>query len=431
MDWAVRLVIYLIAFIVIILGRCVSKSILHPIRMYTLFWVFLIVVPISWWDIEYKWNGTGLIWILASLVATEIGAIFVQAGLGSMKKDISNRTKIYTTDRNWIFLYIVLGFSFLSVVMMLFVNGFHLTDIQSFESLLSVSSEMTRRRYITGEQTSTIQKIVSIFGPVSVLAGGYAYNYASDRKNKVICCLTFVPVIMSVLLTTAKSGMISSIILFMAGWAVSKIKISGTLPIVSFKNLVKLIVVFLVILTFLYFAMLLRVGDFSEHIRKIILDKFFVYGFGEIVQFDGWFAGGDDFYLYQMATNTYMTVPRLLGLVERMQGVYYTYVDGYGNVFTAFRGIIADFGVFGGIIYLALRGAVFQLCCLVLSRNNRKSYIAMTLIACQYFFGLYGFIISPWIYTTYVLCMIMFMIFLMVFDRRIVFGKKKKWHVHS
>ena len=37
-----------------------------------------------------------------------------------------------------------------------------------------------------------------------------------------------------------------------------------------------------------------------------------------------------------------MTVPRLLGLVERMQGVYYTYVDGYGNVFTAFRGIISN-----------------------------------------------------------------------------------------
>lgn len=418
-----RLSIYILAIINFMIGRKISNSILHPIRLFGLFWTLLIIIPISWWNIGYRWDGSGLLWIEIAVLFTQLGAIFAHSKY--QQRIIVVERKLKTDfEYNWKILYIIIGLAFLGVVLTVSVNGFKLSDFSSFSGLLSVSSEMTQRRYFTGEQTSTLQKIVSIFGSTAVLCGGYSFNYARDKFHKRICFITFVPVILTVLLTTAKSGMISSVILFLAGWGVSKIRLTGKLPTVAPKVILVLGSSFAGLLAFLYFAMLLRVGDFSADMRNIISNKFFIYAFGEMVEFDGWFSDQKEFSLYQLGINTYMTVPRVFGLVNRLQGVYSPYVYGYGNVFTVFRGIISDYGVVGGILYCLLRGLITEYCCLIVGINERNNYICMVLIACQYFFGLYGFIVSPWIYTTYVLAMLTFLMFLLLFDRRLIFGKK-------
>ncbi len=66
------------------------------------------------------------------------------------------------------------------------------------------------------------------------------------------------------------------------------------------------------------------------------------------------------------------------------------------NVYTAFRGIIMDYGLFGSIIFMLFFG-IFSGCSYNVYRKN-KTYGSLSILAMSYLFILYSFIISPYIY---------------------------------
>ena len=81
--------------------------------------------------------------------------------------------------------------------------------------------------------------------------------------------------------------------------------------------------------------------------------------------------------------------------------------------------------MFGGLIYCFFRGIVTQYCIKRVTLGDIKTSISSCLIICMYFWNIYGFIISPWIYNSYILAIFAFEIFLFFVHKRVYIGKEK------
>ena len=418
-------VLGLIFLTIINLALCVyiSPSILHPIRMYCLFWSAFVILPVIFWNVNYKWNYGGLYFICLSVLFSELGAI-----VGSRKAFILKKPNSFINNRElekeycWLIIYVIILFGAASAFLSLFGNGFQIKDILSVKGLIYVSSKSAELRYEPQRNPSSLHQIFSIFVYLAPLCGGYAFNYSISLKKKVLSLLTMVPIFLEMVFTSGKSGFIASLFFWIAGWCVSYVKTRGDLPYIRFKYLFRMMVGLLCIFLILFTAMLLRTGEFSTAMVKVIYEKFWIYAFGQMVEFDAWFPQGKMLGT-GLGSNTYMTFFRLLGLADRKGGIYDVLIEEYGNVFTVFRGIIADFGIIGGLIYSFVRGLITELCFNSISSNTIETIVPTVLVACAYFANLYGFIVSPWVYTSYILTMVCFGGFILVFNRAIKYRR--------
>lgn len=59
---------------------------------------------------------------------------------------------------------------------------------------------------------------------------------------------------------------------------------------------------------------------------------------------------------YSFGAMTFLGISNVLGVVQRVQGVYTALLGTSSNVYTVFRGIVEDFGIIGGIIFISLQG---------------------------------------------------------------------------
>lgn len=422
------LLLIFMTIINIIISFSISESVLHPVRLFVAVWSFFILFPILFWDISYTWNYTGLIWIEFAVFFMELGALL---GKRLSIRSHSNVKEYYKEQvstseieikYNWSVMYIIIVLGFMAAIASLLNSGFSLRNVLSLQGLLNTTSTIASTRYSGEPSGSTLIQILSVFTYLSALTGGYSFNYGKKLKEKVGSICAILPMVFSMLFTSGKSGFIAVVILWLAGWCVSYVRINGFLPKIKLKYLLGIIGVFILMMALLFFAMILRTGDTSKEMLNILYNKLWIYAFGQMVEFDGWFAGQESFTEYDLGVNTYMMIFKLLGLVTRKQGVYDIYVYGYGNVFTAFRGVISDFGLFGGLIYCFIRGALSQLCFNTI-KNGRFAVLASMLIICSYFWNVYGFIISPWIYTSYVLMILGFGAFMFLFHYKVRFGR--------
>ena len=407
----------------IVASSIISPSILHPTRIFVAFWMALVLAASLFFSTQYNWSYLGLLWIEVATFFMILGAIVV----GKLKIiNIGGYTlgdKVgfkHSTDEDklrWTVLYVIIAIGLLSPFVSLFENGFSFSDVLSIQGIINVSSSSAVLRYSEEVSSSAIHQVASIFTYSATLCGGYAYNFSSSRKEKIISAISLLPIVLEMVFTSGKSGFIAAIFLWIAGWSISYKRVYGKLPVISAKTYIYLIFGLIAIYVILFSVMLLRTGDFSGEMIKIITQKFWKeYAFGPIIGFDAWLSM-EKTIDYGMGSSTYMTIFRLLGLVNRQGGVYDVLIAEYGNVFTAFRGVISDYGFIGGVIYCFIRGFITQLCYNSLGSRSMYCVIPIVLVSCSYFWNLYGFIVSPWIYTSYIAAMIIFGGFVATFHK--------------
>lgn len=410
----------LISILCILLGKLISNSILHPIILMMIMWIGFIFFPLLFWNTGYKWNYNGLIWIMLSILSTEIGAILVK---GKTKK--TKKFEKYNKNYNWkIFLGIII-LGIIAFLIQLSLSGFSLNNFASVDAIIDMNTKAAEQRYYGKQDTTFISQILLLFVYLSALCGGYSYNFAKTKSQKTIAIIgSFLPELGMMFFSNTKAGFIACCILWLAGWCVSYLFLNGKLPKIQNRYLIAMGIGLAAIIAILYFVMLLRTGDFSVSMRRRIVDKLWVYALGQVVNFDYWFENMEIDSL-QFGLNNFMFVFKDLGMVVRNQGVYVDLLNGYGNIFTAFRGIICDYGVYGGLIYCFIRGAIIQYCIIKVGTRNIKTTLSACLVAGGYLWNIYGFIISPWIYNSYALAITGFGIFLLLVHRRIYIRKEK------
>ena len=401
-----------ITIIVLFLFFCtfccrLDQSILHPIRLFVLFFSFLVIVSMVYWRNGYNWSFEGVLYILMVCVMLAAGCSFIG------KKRSHTKQISVTCTHYWLY-YIIISIGSLSFVQQLYNAGLSLSNIASFKSLLETNSQIAYDRYNGGENVSVLGQICLTFTYVSSICGGYVFNFSYTNKKRILSICGILPSIFTMMVTNAKAEFIAAVILWYIGFIISYIKIHGKLPVISFSSFLRLFLLFVIVVCILYLAMLMRVGDFSSSMRKYILEKFMVYGFAFILNFDYWVSLNGMSIPYDFGKNTYMVLFRFLGVSERVQGVYQEFNGSFGNVYTAFRGVMMDFGWLGGLFLYFIHGSIIQLCINNLKQGGTCT-ISCGLLAASCFFLFYGFIVSPWVYTSFTLCIVLFMMFVYCF----------------
>lgn len=407
-------VVLLMCSLLLFLSRRLVGSWTCPVVIFVGIWTLSIAGAFVCFP-DARWSYLGVIWIMLCLLATLVGFL---GGRGSAEKATCYRRcrepycGFSRRQVGVLCLSIAIGMSYVAV--QLGSHGFSLGSLVNVDSLLEMNPEMAVARYSGSSAQSAIMQILACVMYASAALGGFFYVSANKEKEKLLCVATLLPISCLMVATNAKAGFIGSVFLWISGYLARYLALHKRLPIINRKKAVLVLGIALALSAVFFLTFLLRFGSFDGWAVSAAFDKYSVYAFGEVFNFDHWLAAFSHREL-DAGMNTFMGIFTQLGFTEKAAGVYQTIVPGYGNVFSMFRGVIEDFGILGGLCFFALVGAVDGLLYRRLVQNSESNVapIAYTGITFTYF---YSFIISPWIYFTYFVTMLLFLVAAMFCD---------------
>lgn len=392
-----------------------------PCGIYCILWGALCMFSVLYRYQNYRMSYYGIYWILC----TCLFVLFVGRVVGKIKvperSDNSSgnglNVSVKALKRS---LWIVTLLAFLKPILDVYVNGFSLFDFLNITKWPQISVALTEGRYSETLSYSLPVQILGVFMYLAPLIGGY--TFALTKREKIFCFISFLPSLINVIITSAKIAAVSAVFTFFIGWVIGSVYRKRKSIRLSFSLIAKLAVCFVSVAVLFYLFMLWRTHDFSLKMQKIIFDKFVVYAFGQVYAFDYWFANGLQIGQFDLGTNTFLAVFNTLGLADRQQGVYEAVDMLSTNVFTSFRGLISDYGLIGASVFIVCFSATGQYLFKKL-KSGQLGSIGTGLLGAIYYFILYSLIISPWIYTSYILVFILFGVIVKA-TRRVKRGSK-------
>lgn len=408
-----KTLIVLLIILLALLAKGLKQDFFSPATI-NIYWnSFFIIGAVVIFGGEIEWRYEGIFWILGFCVFCLFGQYCGSKvrihKIGDEKKHISSYVM-------WIIIALIV-ISMLNPYIYIKSFGYSVRDIFQIEKLLQLNAEVAYDRYYGHQfQKEALQTIISTCMYFSAVVGGYAFNFQKKIIGKAICVAIFFPCIVFTIITNGKLAVIAPALLWITGWLLSFLNIRGEKAVLSRKMFLFGAVALIGGILFLYFSMLLRYGGFDSETREIADSKMQEYMFGQVQAFTVWFSGERDDML-KLGASTYMFVPNWLGLTKKIQGVYEFLPGVSSNIFTQNRGIIEDFGIVGGWLYGAVVGVISGIAYKMVKSQTKHCWAAITILGAIYFSVLYGFIISPWIYSTYVVTFIGFAIFLAILQR--------------
>lgn len=391
-----------------------KKSINIAAGINGIWWALFIIMAFVFYDTS-SWNFVGMLYIevvcACALLGSEVGRRLKYANRNVTVNTDSNQDERKIGNVAWLMLLGIIVMAFLGQLLSLRGYGYSLRDFSNAESYISMNTQIAYNRYnVSSNGGSALTQILLMFSYIGPICGGYCFVYAKKLKYYMLSLITLVPIIFGMMFTNTKAGFIASVMLFAAGFIVAYIGKTRRFLKINFKMIALLAVLVCIMFIALFAIMCIRVGDFSNETISIIKNKFAEYAVGQMQAFELWFEhirpdeGG-----LELGSNTFLAIADKLGLKIKVQGVYELIDGASSNIFTAIRGVITDFGLLGGWLFYLITGMFGGIC--EKRIKNAYSILSIALTAGILFFYLYGFIISPWIYTSYILAFIGFYLF--------------------
>lgn len=403
-----------------VLVMFLTKGIFSPAKLFAIMWTLLIL---GYYCFTSKIiSGLGLLWIVAAMIilaiGERIGSDYAAKRYKSSQTVYDARTIRATGRRlsHWVLLFILIAL--IGKIAFLYANGYSLSVFFDIDKFMSMNTEMAYDRYNGGTVTNNLITLLSSFGYVAPLCGGYLLPYACKRKRRILLSfLSFFPVLLSMAMDNTKSGVIDAAILFAIGFMVAYMKLRKRSPKFKLGQIVLIAFLLLLLFALLFVSMCIRIGDFSAETIEIVKGKFIVYAFGSVEAFDVWLTQHYTFGTYGFGVNTFMAPFNLLGIVNREQGLY-GFVDGAAsNVFSAFRGVIMDFGIIGGLLFVFFIGMLGGIACRKIKSHG--SVGAQFIYATLLFLLIRSYLCSPWIYTSFWITFVVFLLFIALSSKRV------------
>ena len=162
--------------------------------------------------------------------------------------------------------------------------------------------------------------------------------------------------------------------------------------------------------------MVFRTGEVSEKTILQISEKFVSYALGHMHNIDFWFTSYQPTEL-TWGSHTFLGISNLLGIEERVQGIYPEFNNvgkngffGISNTFTIFRPLVEDFGEAGAMVAMFVMGAIANMS-LKAVIAHRYTICNQVVLVAIFAFLMWSFSASFYAYTTY-LAMFMLVFFL-------------------
>lgn len=393
---------------------------LFPGCIFSLFWFCYTFFPlVVLFEVPVNSNSIAFIAVAVWLFS----ATFFWFNWNEAFKDNLQKPKPETVYNTWFLRLVLWGSIAISLAgsfIHLFAQGFTLNEL--FTNPIAVASKFADARYNDGLTYSVFGPISLLFSNISVIIGGLIFGSVDAKKNKKIL-FAFLPSIIILLSQSSKGLFFQSVFLFLGSILVTKIY-ANQLRTFYARGLIRaswivLGFVVLLVLSFLSRGGLMNIQDIGVLFSNLRI-LFATYFFTHVYAFSDWFTaytGGNATYYYD-TSNYYLGFYTFTAIFEFFgstkvtpDGVfveYYRYTDLLdSNIYTIFRGMIMDFGLFGALAFMVINGWVINFMYYVFLRRQRPVFtVIFVIFMLEYFY--ISFIISllTWsiIPFTFVIC---------------------------
>ena len=236
--------------------------------------------------------------------------------------------------------------------------------------------------------------------PANLLGGLLFGKEEISKKFKILLFIPLFEAIALGIIEGTRTSVLLGLVLFISAW-LSTLMFKDTLNTVK-RSYLKIVAIASVMLTLftLFFVLVqwLRQG-MDTIIFDLLIDRIRAYFFGYLSAFSQWISSYQSLNIFN-GLITFAGPFNLTGIMERPLGFYESVNIGRGvstNIFTAFRGLITDFTMFGSILLAFIIGFIFQY---IFQFRSQNKLIYSLPISIFYAFTLYSPLISIFHYNS-------------------------------
>lgn len=394
--------VYLFCALIVILLLLSWKYVLRlePAGIFAAIWIFF-AVSVLLLDNYIDLNYEGCTFVLAGVIFFVAGTIFSDY----FYRPTPSETQ-WELRKKWVtpLLLILLAGAMVNPLYSIILHGFSLRALLDMREVLEMNKGISEDRYAGAEASNVINQFFLIFSYAAPVIGGLCYRLVS-KWNKVLCIITLIPCTFIALTQSLKMGMIASFILFFAAYIVSSYTYG--LPIrIKGKIILRFALVIVGFLGTLFISMVFRTGEVSQKTVLEISEKFISYAVGHMHNVDFWFTSYQPTEL-TWGSHTFLGISNLLGIEERVQGIYPEFNNvgkngffGISNTYTIFRPLVEDFGEAGAMVAMFIMGVIANMS-LKAVIAHRSTILNQVVLVALFAFLMWSFSASFYAYTTY------------------------------
>ena len=278
---------------------------------------------------------------------------------------------------------------------------------QSVFNLYILPNLFALERYNEVLAIPTNVKIVMFLTYPAALICGFVYPFLNGFRK----WLSWLPILITMLYGTlfaVRSGILLSIILTFSGITCAKIYLGNDLKIWFHRVYVASTIMSLFLFSVFILLQWLRSGPNGFFFIDELIQGAKAGILGSFSAFTIWFSSYDFSQHLTLGLNTFAAPMEILGLTERASGFYTDFTpigSSVTNIYSAFRGIIADFGIFGSFVYWGLFGLGSAIA--YRSTSNGNVFAAVPL-STFYSFTLFSPLISIFTFNSIIISFIIF-----------------------
>jgi oligosaccharide repeat unit polymerase len=326
-----------------------------------------------------------------------------------------SKKKIDISDNAFYLYLLILAIALIYPIILAMRFDFSFSSLFSIDQLLESSHNVAIERYGANNSSSSIfGQILLIFVYLVPIYAGYLSVFLS-KKRKKYCFLSFVPALLSTLVSNGKLAVIVCVLFWFSGMFAAKVYSNKKITSFNFRKIILFFVGAFLFCGFLFFSMVLRAGKFDAEMFSLLQAKFLNYMGGHLPALDIWLSRNLDYSNYTYGLKTFYGITNFLGLTERQQGIfsdsiYYGTLDGNEmntNVFTIFRFLIEDYGFVGSFFFMIFTsiciGYTYSVC-----RKKDKCFFCQTILVIAYFSIFDSILTTPFTYTSYLFAFFLF-----------------------
>ena len=394
--------VYLFGILIVVILLLSWKYILRlePAGLFAALWVFFGIFTLllqNYIDLRFD----GCVFILTGVVFCVAGTIFSDYFYQPESTGCQIRLK-----KQWVtpLLIVLLVGAMVNPLYSIVLHGFSLRALLDIREVLEMNKGIAEDRYAGAEAHDFLNQFFLIFSYAAPVVGGFCYRLVG-KLNKVLCVITLIPCTFIALTQSLKMGMIASFILFFASYVVSSYTFG--LPIrIKGKVILNFALVIAGFLLTLFISMVFRTGEVSQKTIIEISEKFVSYAIGHMHNIDVWYTSYTPTDL-TWGSHTFLGISNLLGIEERVQGIYPEFMNvgkngfyGISNTFTIFRPLVEDFGEVGAMVAMFAMGVLGNMSLKALIAGRFIIFNQVVLIA-LFAYIMWSFSASFYAYTTY------------------------------
>ncbi|WP_321781999.1 O-antigen polymerase [Paraburkholderia sp. J94] len=413
---------YLIIFLQYVLARValrILKAPYHPVVILCQLWL-VISICTGVFAPDYYYSPMAYMLILSMQVSAVLGAL----AYFLVSSDQANVSRPEPQE----FLHfrpIVYGslfFGLVAIASILRTQGISVTKLFSFSGIMEISHAMSIARYEEQFQLPLGARVAQMFIFFATTIGGLFKSLYPDRYRRFEYYIPIIPSLLIAIILTTRAAVLFNLIFWVAGNFCGAILGGGR---VNLRLLSKKVVLYgsvgAILVAFMFISLQFMRGGITDLGRlKEVLMHLRQWPVGSIAGFSLWV----DAYDFRSAvTNGYLTfvgIFDLFGIQARKAGLYDQYVnlgggDSWGNIYTAFRGLIQDFSLPGAMMYMATIGFLSSV---AFRRCVRGEVVWAALLVAMYGFVFWTPIVSLFSYTAHIGAYVGLAIYFRFFGRR-------------